>query len=238
MYKGRKILALIPARGGSKGIKNKNIVDLDGKPLISYSIKAGLDSEYIDDVVVSTDSELIASVASRYGANVPFMRPAELASDTSKTIDAVLHAVRFFHDNDCEYDALVLLQPTQPLRTAKDIDMAIEKYYQSEQNLVSVSPVDNHPLLIRSIDSNGELVNLMNVNSTCRRQDMPDYYCVNGCIYINKISELSEQTSFNDNKIPYIMDPLHSVDIDDMTDLAMAELIIRMQNMKVPGTSF
>lgn len=232
MYKGRKILALIPARGGSKGIKNKNIVDLDGKPLISYSIKAGLDSEYIDDVVVSTDSELIASVASSYGAQVPFMRPAELATDTSKTIDAVLHAVKFLKDSNCEYDILVLLQPTQPLRTAKDIDMAIEKYYQYEQDLVSVSPVENHPLLIRSIDSKGELVNLLDVNSTCRRQDMPEYYCVNGCIYINKISELSELTSFNDNKLPFIMEPMHSVDIDDMTDLAMAELIIRMQRMK------
>jgi CMP-N-acetylneuraminic acid synthetase len=232
MYNGRKIVALIPARGGSKGIKNKNIIDLDGRPLISYSIRAGIDSEYIDDVVVSTDSELIASVAVRYGAKVPFMRPAELASDNSKTIDAVLHAVRFWHDNNYDYDALVLLQPTQPLRTAKDIDLAIEKYYQYEQDLVSVTPVENHPLLIRSIDSDGKLVNLLNANSTCRRQDMPEYYCVNGCIYINKISRLSEETSFNDNKIPFIMDPLHSVDIDDMTDLAMAELIIQMQKMK------
>lgn len=224
MFGKQKILALIPARGGSKGIKDKNIIPLAGKPLIAYSIEAAKKSKYIDSIVVTTDSERIAEVAKRYGARVPFLRPDELAADTSKTIDAVLHAIRTLKSMGENYDTLVLLQPTQPLRTTDDIDKAIELYYENVENgLVSISPVDDSPLLIRSIDEDGKLINLLSQNSTCRRQDMPNYYKVNGCIYINKIDELNENTSFNDNKVPFIMDKEHSIDIDEMSDLWMAE---------------
>ena len=230
MHENKKVLALIPARGGSKGIKNKNIINLCGKPLIVYSIEAELKSKYIDNVVVSTDSESIAEIARTYGASVPFMRPAEYAQDHSKTIDVAIHAIKFFSEHRDYYDALVILQPTQPLRTVEDVDRAIEKYYEQEVDLVSVTPVENHPLLIRSIGENGCLNNLLNMNSTCRRQDMPDYYCVNGCIYINKISRIHENTSFNDNKMPFIMELAHSVDIDNPNDLELAKYYINMQN--------
>lgn len=224
MFNNQKILALIPARGGSKGIKDKNIVFLAGKPLIAYSIEAAKYSKYIDDIIVTTDSEKIAEISKQYGASVPFMRPAELATDTSKTIDAVLHAIQTLKTMGKEYDVLILLQPTQPLRTNKDIDEAIEVYYKNkEDGLVSVSPVDDSPLLIRSISNDGKLLNLLSQNSTCRRQDMPEYYKVNGCIYINKIEEINENTSFNDNKIPFIMTKEHSIDIDELSDLCMAE---------------
>ena len=116
MYGSKKVLALIPARGGSKGIKKKNIVLLDGKPLIAYSIEASLRSKYIDSTVITTDSREIAEIAEKFGGRVPFLRPAELAQDKSKTIDAVLHAIRQLTIKRENYDILVLLQPTQPLR--------------------------------------------------------------------------------------------------------------------------
>ena len=187
MYNNQRILALIPARGGSKGIKDKNIVPLLGKPLISYSIEAGKASKYIDTIVVSTDSQKIAEVAVLYGADIPFLRPKELALDTSKTIDAVIHAIDLINSKKPVYDVLILLQPTQPLRTSFDIDRAIETYFENDENdLASVSLVTDHPLLIRSISENGNLIPLLQKNSTCRRQDMPPYYRINGCIYINK----------------------------------------------------
>lgn len=229
MFNNQKILALIPARGGSKGIKDKNIIFLAGKPLIAYSIEAAKYSKYIDDIIVTTDSEKIAEISKQYGASVPFMRPAELATDTSKTIDAVLHAIRTLETMEKKYDVLVLLQPTQPLRTDADIDKAIEVYYKNkEDGLVSVSPVDDSPLLIRGISNDGKLLNLLSQNSTCRRQDMPEYYKVNGCIYINKIEEINENTSFNDNKIPFIMTKEHSIDIDELSDLCIAEYYFKL----------
>ena len=228
MYNQKKILALIPARGGSKGIKGKNIIDLAGKPLISYSIIAAKRSKYIDSVVVSTDNEDIARTALEYGASVPFMRPSELASDTSKTIDSVIHAINELEKQGHVYDTLVLLQATQPLRDEIDIDSAIEEFFdRGEESLVSVSPVDDNPILIRTVNKDGSLCNLLNVSSTCRRQDMPAYYKVNGCIYINRISEINEASSFNDNKIPYIMPAEKSVDIDELKDLVVAEYYLK-----------
>lgn len=227
MIEKNKIVALIPARGGSKGIKNKNIIDLCGKPLISYTIQAALESKYIDKVIVSTDSQEIADVAIKHGAEVPFLRPGELASDTSKTIDAVMHAVGELEKRKEEYDILILLQATQPLRTADDIDSAIELFIKNKgQSLVSVSPVEDNPILIRTIDNLGRMNSILPMKSTCRRQDMPLYYRVNGCIYINLISELDLNTSFNDNKIPYIMPKERSVDIDEIKDLLIAQYYI------------
>lgn len=228
MKLNKKFLALIPARAGSKGIKDKNIIDLKGKPLIAYSIEAAKQSKYIDRIVVSTDGEDIASVAKEWGADVPFLRPDYLASDTAKTIDAVLHCIGELEKSGEKYDYLVLLQPTQPLRQSFHIDEAIEKILESEaQSLASVSKVKEHPVLIRTISENGELINLLNCSSTIRRQDFPDFYRVNGAIYINQINEyLNEQTSLNDNILPYEMAHEYDVDIDEILDLKIAELML------------
>ena len=227
MYDGKRILGLIPARGGSKGIPDKNLVDLHGKPLIAHRIASALKSRYIDRTIVSTDSETIAETARRFGADVPFLRPEELALDTSKTIEAVLHAVRTLEASGDRFDVLLLLQPTQPLTTAQDMEAAIELFFRKGQKgLVSVSPVEENPLLMRTINENAELVSLLGVNSTCRRQDMPEYYKVNGCIYINRIDELTERTSFNDNPVGFVMERSHSVDIDEPKDLALAEYFL------------
>lgn len=223
MFEKDKILAIIPARGGSKGIPRKNIIELCGRPLIGYTIETALASRYIDYVMVSTDDPEIARVSKENGAEVPFMRPAELATDTAKTIDVVMHAISELRFRGKEFSAVVLLQPTEPLRTVGDIDGAIEKYYECNcQPLVSLSEVEDHPILIRTIEE-GWVKPLLAGSSTCRRQDMPRYYRVNGCIYINAVGELDENTSLNDNLIPYVMEKSHSVDIDEWKDLVLAQ---------------
>lgn len=228
MKNKKSILAIIPARAGSKGIKDKNIIDLNGKPLIAYSIESGLKSKYIDKVVVSTDGEEIARVAREYGAEVPFMRPEYLASDTSKTIDSVIHCIEELKRQGEEYDYVVLLQPTQPLRQSWHIDEAIELIIKKdEEALVSVSKVKDHPILMRTVDENGYTINLLEGTSTKRRQEFPNFYKVNGAIYINKINKnLNSDTSLNDNKLAYIMDEKYDVDIDEMLDLHIAELLL------------
>lgn len=227
--KKSKVLAIIPARAGSKGIKDKNIIDLNGKPLIAHSIEAGLKSKYINKLVVSTDGEKIAKIAKDYGAEVPFLRPKHLATDTAKTIDCVIHCIEELKKNGEEYDYVVLLQPTQPLRQPWHIDEPFELIIKrNEDSLVSISKVKDHPVLMRTIDKSGYAINLLEGSSTKRRQEFPDFYKVNGAIYINKINEnLNYDTSFNDNKLVYIMDEQYGVDIDDMLDVEIAKLLIK-----------
>lgn len=229
MYKNKRFLAVIPARAGSKGIKDKNIMDLCGKPLIAYSIEAALKSKYIDKVVVSTDGEEIAKVSKKYGADVPFLRPDYLASDTAKTIDCVIHCVEEVQNMGDMYDYMVLLQPTQPLRESYHIDEAIELMLEQDaEGLVSICKVKEHPILMRTLNEDGSMNNLLSTSSTQRRQDFKEYYRVNGVIYINKINEnLNLNTSLNDNKLPYIMDGKYSVDIDELLDVKIAKLMIK-----------
>ena len=230
MYKNKRILAISPARGGSKGIPNKNIIDLCGKPLISYSIESGLKSTYIDNVLVSTDSSVIQNIAISYGASAPFLRPAVLSMDTSKTIDCMLHAIDYLKAQGDYYDYVVLLQPTQPIRQPQWIDEAIELLLNSDENsLVSVCPVTQHPILMRTIKEDGHLQSILPISSTVRRQDFPAVYTVNGSIYINRIDDnFNEQTSLNDNRLPYIMSKEVSIDIDSFDDLKRAKDYLQM----------
>ena len=228
MIKNKKILAIIPARGGSKGIKNKNIVDINGKPLIYYSIREAKRSKYIDKIIVSTDSDEIASISKKYGAEIPFLRPKSLAMDTSKTIDTVIHCIEFLKSKGKDYDLMVLLQPTQPLRKSWHIDEALEFIIdKDEESLISVSKAKEHPILMRKIDQDSHVISLLNENSTKRRQDFTQIYKVNGAIYINKINNnLNNETSLNDNKLAYIMDESYDLDIDEELDLKLARMII------------
>ena len=222
MYGSEKIIAIIPARGGSKGIKNKNVYPINGKPLLSYSVKAALNSKYIDYVMVSTDSELIAEVAIDCGAQVPFMRPKELAVDSSKTIDAVVDVIEKLKTNGDYYDVIVLLQPTSHLRDCNDIDNAIELFYRENRNsLLSVTEVCENPVLFRKLEGNRALP-ILKQSSTVRRQDFDTYYKVNGAIYINVVDEVTTETSFNDNEIGFVMPKEKSVDIDSMEDIEKA----------------
>lgn len=226
MYEGKKILAIIPARGGSKGIPHKNIINLCGKPLIAYTIEAAKQSMYVDTVLVSTDNVEIQSVSEQYGAMVPFLRDAMIATDKATTISVVVDAVQRLSMNGENYDVVILLQPTSPLRTTEEIDVAIDVFFQNDmQGVVSVNAVETSPFLLRTIEGH-RLQRIISESSTIRRQDMPTYYEVNGAIYINHIREIDENLSFNDNPIPYIMNREHSVDIDTWDDLEKAKEIL------------
>ena len=231
MYKGKKILGLIPARGGSKGIPSKNIIEIYGKPLIQYSIECAKGSKYLDRTIISTDDTKIKDVAVRCGGDVPFMRPPELALDTSKTIDAVVHAINWLKEHGEEYDYLVLLQNTVPLRKPWHIDEAIEKLFASnEKSLVSVTEVDENPVLMRTINEDGTVHNLLNVNSTMRRQDFPKFYRVDGAIYIQKLDkDFGLNTSLNDGRLSYIIEERYSVDIDTYLDIRKIEYYLEQE---------
>ncbi len=229
MYKNKKILAIIPARGGSKGIKHKNTFEILGKPLINYTIDVAKSSKYIDKIHVSTDAEYIAEVAKENGIDIPFLRPNELASDEAPTILSLIDSIEKLKKLGFEFDYLLLLQPTQPLRLTEHIDKAIEKIIDEElDDIVSVSLVNEHPILMRTINGNGQVERLLNMNSTARRQDFPDFYKVNGSLYINKIEDINADLSLNDNKNPFIMDSKYDIDIDEMEDIE--KMVIRLKN--------
>ncbi|TKD70740.1 cytidylyltransferase domain-containing protein [Pseudalkalibacillus hwajinpoensis] len=228
MYNKKTFLAIIPARGGSKGIPHKNIININGRPLIDYTISAASKSKYLDRIVVSTDCEKISAIAKECGADVPFLRSKELAKDDSRTIDCVINLIE---NIDQKYDYIVLLQPTQPLRKSIHIDEAIELVMNEEydESLVSVSKVAENPVLLRTINEFNQIKKMLNINSTIRRQDFPEFYKVNGSIYINRIDEkLNSETSFNDNTIPYIMDEQFDLDIDEPFDLEILKLKLKL----------
>lgn len=231
MYNDKKILGIIPARGGSKGILDKNITQICGKPLIAYSIEEALKSKYIDKVIVSTDSEKIKQVSLKNGAEVPFIRPNELSNDTAKTIDVVIHSLDFFKNNKEEYDYVVLLQPTSPLRKCEDIDNAIEKImHLGGESLVSVCEVDQNPILMRTIEDNKfhEIIKFEGDN--LRRQELSTYYIFNGAIYINTVEMLyNEKCFFNNDTIPFIMEKNKSIDIDEPLDIIIVESIMKRE---------
>lgn len=234
MIDEKRVLAVIPARGGSKGISHKNIVDLGGKPLIAYTIEAALQCKYIDRLIVSTDDEQIAAVAKDCEAEVPFIRPEHLSGDQAKSIDALLHAVEYCEKEDGPYDVVVLLQATSPFRDGEDITNALNKYIDhNERSVVSVHKVTDHPLLIRSMDESDAVSSILHINSTVRRQEMLHYYVVNGAIYINKRSELSNETSLNDNEIGCEIAENHGIDIDDASDLEYARWVIEKRSIGI-----
>jgi len=228
MINGLKVLAFIPARGGSKGLKRKNIKKLDGIPLVGYSIREALKSKYIDYVFVSTEDEEIRDVSVGLGAEVPFLRSMETAQDTSKTIDTMVEAVNELKKNAKEFDIVVLLQPTSPMRTVRHIDESIEKYVENGMEaLVSVVEVEQHPAYMREITEEGTLKDFITVPPNVRRQDLKPYYRLNGAIYINKMEEIVPEYNFSANRIPYIMDSASSVDVDTIDDFEYAEFLIK-----------
>ncbi|MDU7692733.1 MAG: acylneuraminate cytidylyltransferase family protein [Helicobacter sp.] len=224
-----KIIAIIPARSGSKAVGHKNIKLLNNKPLMYYTIKAALESRIFDEVMVSTDSVDYATIARASGANVPFLRSAENARDESKNIDVVLEVLENYAKLDRFFDAVCVLQPTSPFREACDILGALELFKTKDQRgVVSIHEVDDHPILIRQMQDH-VLKNLLNSQSTLRRQDFPPFYKVNGAIYINKTSDLTKDTSLNDNPIGYVMSHFNSIDIDTLFDFEIAQSLIKIR---------
>ena len=231
MYKNKKILAVIPARGGSKGVPRKNIIEVGGHPLIKYTIDCGKNSKYLDRVVISTEDLLIKRVAEENGGDVPFLRPKELAEDTSKTIDCIVHAVDTLKSMGEEYDYVMILQNTVPLRKSWHVDEAIEMIVDSnERSLVSISEVDEHPILMRTLNEDKTVKNLLQMNSTMRRQDFPKFYKVDGAIAIQKIDdEFNLETSINDGKLGYVIERKYSTDIDNYLDIKIIEYYLEKE---------
>ena len=227
-----EFVCLIPARGGSKGIPRKNLQLVDSIPLIAHTIDAALKAKSVSSVYVSTDNQEIADVSTLYHAKIPFLRSEKLSSDDARTIDVVMDFVEYLKIKGKAYKYLVLLQPTSPNRDSSDIDHACELFLRYEgMSLASVTQMRKPLSLARRI-ANGRLEKVINTESNTRRQDADASYYVNGAIYINKISEITQGTILNDNAVPYIMDYLKSDDIDDEINLAEAELHRRIMSGK------
>ena len=212
-----RVLALIPARSGSKGVKDKNIREFRGLPLMAHSIQSALESGVCDEVFVCTDSEKYANIAREYGASVPFLRSERSARDESKSIECVIEALERYKEMGKSFDTLILLQPTSPLRSARHIREAYGKFLEYGEDLASVCESVENPLFMRRIE-NERLCNLLPLSSSVRRQDLQKCYVLNGAIYINATSRLNENTSFNDNPLSYVMSREESLDIDEEGD--------------------
>ena len=226
MIKGKKILAIIPARGGSKRLPRKNIIDLNDKPLIAWSIEAGLNSKYVDRVIVSTDDIEIAKISEKWGADIPFIRPKELATDTATTVDVIMHAIINLEEAGERYDYIMLLQPTSPLRSVVHVDESIELLVdQNMDNVVGVTEVSHPYEWTNILPHNMSMDDFISDEAyLTRSQDFPKRYQINGAIYlIKKVALLlCKRMICNTRSVAYIMDTSHSIDIDSLHDLKVA----------------
>ncbi len=229
-YSKLRILAVIPARGGSKGIPNKNILPLAGKPLIAWTVVAALESGILERVVVSTDSDAIAAVGRQFGAETPFLRPAELSRDDTPTTDSVAHAIHWLAANESyQPDAVMILQPTCPLRSLDDIRQATALFSERQaESVVAVCEAKQHPFWMKQISPEGRLVDCANDwKFTTRRQDLPKLYALNGALYLTRRDLLVEQnTVFPPRTFAYVMPKERSLDIDTPWDLHVADLLL------------
>jgi CMP-N,N'-diacetyllegionaminic acid synthase len=225
-----KVLAVVPARSGSKGLPGKNIKQLIDKPLLAWSIEQGLASKYVDEVVVSTDSQEIADVAVRYGAKVPFLRPAELAKDETSTADVLVHLIKTLEEQGSKYDYLLLLEPTSPLRETKDIDLAFDKLFSNKDasSIVGISAVESqHPMFCVSLTEEGFLRS-ENEFKVLRRQDITPLYFYEGSLYISEIEVYKSKKNFyHNNTLGYVVPKWKSYEIDDNVDFLIVETILK-----------
>jgi CMP-N-acetylneuraminic acid synthetase len=216
---------LIPARGGSKGIPRKNVKPIAGKPLIVWTIEAALRSSLLQAVVVSTDDAEIAAVARHAGAQVPFMRPSVLAQDQTPGLDPVLHALRELP----QYDAVLLLQPTSPLRDTQDIDACLLlAMHNQAPSVVSVSEPDTHPYWTYQLTEGLGLERLIDAPAVASRQDLPTVMALNGALYFAEAAWLRRNASFiGKGTLAYVMPRERSVDLDTALDWKLAELLLK-----------
>lgn len=225
------MLAIIPARGGSKGLPGKNIKLLCGKPLIAHTIEAAMAAKTVDRIIVSTDDPEIAQIAHQYDVEIPFMRPKELAQDNSLAIDAYIYTIdrlnREFNNN---YKEFVLLQPTSPLRIAQDIDNAVELFFQKKADSVISCAVLSHPMeWVCNINDDGVMQRLKEGDGKImkNRQDSKRYYMLNGAVYVFNYFLLKEKyTYYSDKTYAYVMPPERSIDIDTELDFKFAEFLM------------
>jgi N-acylneuraminate cytidylyltransferase/CMP-N,N'-diacetyllegionaminic acid synthase len=229
MYKGKTILALIPARGGSKGVPRKNIKLLLDKPLIAYTIEAALQVDFIDKVIVSTDDLEIAQISREYGAEVPFLRPYELATDEARSIDVILHAMDWMEKKHGAFNLILLLQPTSPFRNSEDIKTALDIFFKKNAKaVVSVCEAEHSPLWMNTLNDDLNMKDFIRKDILNKnRQELGKYYRINGAIYIAEWDYLKQnKTFFGDKTYAYIMPKERSIDIDTEMDFKFAEFLI------------
>lgn len=224
-----KHIAIITARSGSKGIKDKNIKLMNGKPLLTYSIEAAKKSGIFDEIMVSTDSQTYADIAIEYGANVPFLRSAKNSSDNAGSWDTVLEVVRNYKELGRFFDTVCLLQPTSPLRTGNDIIEAYRTFRENDVNaLTSVCEVDHPPMWTMKLAENRMLTEFKKHSDDAPRQSLDKYYRLNGAIYIRQIEYGADEIVLKDDQeIAFVMDKRRSVDIDDEFDFEIGEYLIK-----------
>lgn len=232
MYKNKRFLAIIPARSGSKGLKDKNIKELNGKPMIAYSIEAAIESDIFDDIVVSTDSQKYANIAVEYGARVPFLRPDYLSTDEATSKDVMIHTLDKLKELGSEYDYFMILQPTSPLRKSEDIVESVTLLFKKDaKSIVSVCEAEHSPLYMNTLDESLSIHGFLGRDIKTRRQELPKYYRLNGAIYLCEVEYyLNYQDLYNEKSYAYIMDKKRSIDIDDETDFIFAESLISRNN--------
>ncbi|HBJ1652176.1 cytidylyltransferase domain-containing protein [Clostridium botulinum] len=229
-----EILAIIPARGGSKGLPGKNILNLNGKPLIAHTILASKNSKFVTRVVVSTDDKEIAKISKKYGAEVPYLRPSSLAKDKSLTIDSVFHMLDYLEKYECYFpEYVLLLQCTSPLRNEQHIDEAIEKLVKSNfHGIISICESEVNPYWTNILKNENLQYFLEEGKNITRRQDLPNIYRYNGAIYLAKTEVLKRERTFEvENLTGYVMDRESSIDIDTEIDFKIAEIIMKNKDV-------
>ena len=233
-HKGRemasRVLAIIPARGGSKGLPRKNIINFDGKPLIAWTIEASLNSKYITKTVVSSDDDEILNISKQHGSDT-IKRPSDLASDNATSASVVKHAIDYLSSNGEEFDILILLQPTSPLRKDNDIDEMLKLLIEKESefdSIISIGEVSEHPSIMKKIINNNIVPYYRQLESKTRRQDNTPAYFPYGVAYIAKCkSLLSEKTIYTARSTYYLIERFQCYEIDDIYDFLTIETIMK-----------
>lgn len=222
-----KLIGIIPARSGSKGLKDKNIRALVGKPLLAYTIQAAQDSGIFDEIMVSTDSEKYAEIAREWGANVPFLRSVRQSSDTASSWDVVKEVLERYVGMGKEYDSFCLLQPTSPLRSVDDIRKAYEIFLNSAIAVISLCEVEHSPLLCNRLPEGNSLKGFIQKGDNKQRQAAGKFYRINGAIYFVKINEFyKDDFLYREGSYGYIMPKERSIDIDTELDFRLAETMM------------
>jgi CMP-N,N'-diacetyllegionaminic acid synthase len=229
MIQGKSLLGIVPARGGSKGVDRKNIINIHRKPLIAWTIEAAKASKYLDNLILSSDDDEIISIALKLGCHVPFKRPDRLATDECGISEVLVHAI---NNVEHEYDYIVLLQPTSPLRSAEDIDGCIECCVNNgAPTCVSIVEANKSPYWMYTVNENSSITPILtSPKNDIRRQELPEVYILNGAVYVSEVNYFLENRMLVDSKtIGYVMPKSRSLDIDSDLDIITFKSLLNLQ---------
>jgi N-acylneuraminate cytidylyltransferase/CMP-N,N'-diacetyllegionaminic acid synthase len=239
VYLGKRVLAVVPARAGSKSLPKKNLIVLNNKRLVGWPIEAAIETGICDRIVCSTDSSEIAEIAREYGAEIPFIRPTELASDETPTSEVLLHTIEYFEKKSEFFDYILLLEPTSPLTTSEDIKLAFKKFHENieiSDSLVSITEnVAGHPDFSFRLSDKSGIISSVSMSPWVhkRRQDIESCFFIEGSLYISTVKSFKEKGSFiHDRTIGFIVPKWKSFEIDDELDLKIIEMIMQERGIR------